>query len=77
MRAITIRKVSDNSLVAFGPENGMYDPSYTPGSAVRAVEPDYNAVLAEWTAKAPPVPDKRANLLSNPAVPQWFKDFIS
>lgn len=80
MQVITVRKLSDKSLVAFGPDNGMYDPGYNPAVSVKALEPDYETVFAEWTAlqaARPPVPDKRAAILGSPTVPQWFKDYIT
>lgn len=56
MKAVTVRQ--NGALICFGPDNGMYDPSTaTPGQ--RAVEPDYDAVLAEWAAMPKPA-DPRA-----------------
>lgn len=80
MRVVTIRKTTDASLVAFGPEDGMYDPGYDPLTTRKALELDYTQVLAEWTAlqAVTPAPvNKRAAALANPSVPQWFKDYIA
>ena len=53
MKAIVVRKLGTNEILAFGPDNGMYDPGVPPG-AVKAVEPDYDVVQAEYTAAQPP-----------------------
>lgn len=75
MRAITIRRTSDGKLLAFGPENGMYDPIIPVGST-RAVEPDYESVLAEHLSAHGAPRDKRSETMANPQIPQWFKEWI-
>jgi hypothetical protein len=47
MKAVTIRK--DGKLLCFGPDDGNYEPGVQV-DAVRAVEDDYNVILAEWNA---------------------------
>lgn len=83
MQAVTIRKQTDNSLVAFGPDNGMYDPG-TPVGCVRAIEANYDTVFAEWKvflAAQPPVVDpvqtKIDAALVSPLVPQVIKDILT
>jgi hypothetical protein len=49
MKVITIRD-GVGTLVAFGPDNGMYEP-VVPVGCVKAVERDYEPVKAEWLAK--------------------------
>ncbi len=75
MKALVVRKTSDNSLVCFGPHDGMYNPG-TPVGAIKKIEPDYDAVLVEWQATQPVPVNKKSVILANPAVPQWFKDYI-
>lgn len=48
MKAVTVRKKSDNTLVCFGPDNGMYAPGYDASMTYQTVEADYTAVQAEW-----------------------------
>lgn len=63
MRVITIRNRADRSLVCFGQEDGQYNPAYAETTQVRATEPDYDAVLAEWQARpGPTTADKDAAL---------------
>jgi len=50
MTVITIRR--SGVLVAFGPQDGAYDP-IAPLNCTKQVEPDYNAVLAEWLGRPP------------------------
>ena len=50
MTAIAIRNKSDQSLVCFGPNNGMYSPGYDASTMERTIE-DYVAVLTEWQSK--------------------------
>ena len=76
MTAITVRLKSDNSLVCFGPDNGMYDPGFNSITMKKQVESDYAAVMQEWVASKPTPPDRQAQVLANPAVPQWFKDYL-
>lgn len=76
MMAVVIRRKSDRYMVAFGPADGMYVPRYDDTICDYAVEADYESVLEEWKATRPAILDKRASVLANPLVPQWFKDFI-
>lgn len=62
MRAITIRTQRDSKLIAFGPENGMYDPGPVKTGQVRVIEADYEAVLAEWQAAQPAPVERKASL---------------
>ena len=55
MSAIVIRDGA-GVLLAFGPNNGMYDPGI-PAGATKSMEPDYEVVLAEWQAAQTPKPD--------------------
>lgn len=84
MQAITIRRKTDNSLVCFGPNNGMYDPNYDPSSSVRQIEPDYDTVLKEFQtalASQPVVPSAAQSkidlALASPAIPQVLKDVLT
>lgn len=61
MTALVVRRNTDHGLVCFGPNNGQYDPGYDPATMTKAVESDYNAVLAEWQA-AHPAPPTRDSL---------------
>ena len=54
MKAITVRE-PQGKLIAFGPDNGMYDPGVPVGST-KAIEDDYDKVLAEYQASLPPLP---------------------
>ncbi len=76
MKAIVVRDKGTGAVVAMGPDNGMYDPGYDQATMVKDVESDYAAVYAEWRQANPVQVDRRLALLANPAVPQWFKDFI-
>ena len=58
MKAVTVRKMADGSLVCFGPDNGMYDPGFDAATMTKQVEADYQAVMAEWHSK-PVVADDR------------------
>jgi len=60
MRAVTIRDNVTNALLAFGPEDGSYDPRHNPATQIRQVEPDYGAVFDEWRAAQPARVDYRA-----------------
>lgn len=51
MTAITVRNRITRELIAFGPGIGLYDPWHNPAVAVKALEPNYDTVLAEWTAQ--------------------------
>lgn len=59
MNTVTVRRVNDGTLVAFGPNNGMYDPGVADGQ-VKALEDDYDVILAEWNAAQPPPPQVHA-----------------
>ena len=74
-KVITIRRVSDNKLMSFGPDNEMYDPGVGK-DCVKQIEPDYNTVVMEWVAAQPPVVDRVKRATDDPLVPQWFKDYI-
>lgn len=50
MKAVTIRTISDGTLVCFGPDNGQYDPGFDKATSTKQHEADYDAVLTEWTA---------------------------
>lgn len=76
MKVITVRKLADNSLVCFGPDNGQYDPG-VPDGCIKSVEPDYPTVLAAWTASKPAPVDKRSVVLADARIPQWFKDWLA
>ena len=54
MKAITVRKLGTNELLAFGQDDGMYDPGVPPG-AIKTIEPDYTTVQAEYAAAQPPL----------------------
>lgn len=72
---ITVRNAA-GVLQCFGPDNGRYEPSLRPGWT-KQHEPDEAAVLDEWAQLHPASPDKRQQMLTNPAVPQWFKDWLA
>ena len=60
MNAVTVRRKSDNGLVAWGLCDGSYDPSHNPALHIKREEPDYEAVKAEWRASQPARVDYRA-----------------
>ena len=75
MRAIVVREQGTHKLICFGPDNGMYDPGVPP-NAYKIVEADYETVKAEDAANQPAPVDRRAALLAESRIPQWYKDFI-
>ena len=77
MQAVTIRAKTTRALIAFGPADGMYDPGFNPETAIRTIEPDYATVFAEWQQTQPIPVDRNAHALADPAVPQWFKDYLA
>lgn len=62
MTAITIRRITDHALLAYGPGQGGYEPSWDPATMVRAIESDYATVVEEWLATRPSPVDRKAIL---------------
>lgn len=60
MRALVVRRKTDNTIEAFGPDNGNYAPGYDDATCVLSRENDYAAVAAEWNAQPKPIPPKQA-----------------
>lgn len=77
MKALVVRQNGTHAILAVGPANGMYDPAYDPATQTKQEEADYAAVQQEWQASLPPSVDKRAMVLQDVRVPQWFKDWIA
>ena len=75
MRVVTIRDAI-GTLICFGPTGGMYEPTFNAALHHRTVEPEYESVRAEWKASTLPTMSKQSMIFDNPAVPQWFKDYI-
>lgn len=73
MKAITIRQ--HNILVCFGPDNGMYDPGI-PDGCTKAIEPAYEAVLAEWQAQQAPTQYQRLRAAAYPPASDYLDGIV-
>lgn len=47
MIAITVRDKITGVIVHMGPDNGMYDPGYNPGTQTKQKEPGYELLLTQ------------------------------
>jgi hypothetical protein len=60
--AITVRRLSDDHLIAFGPDNGQYDPGYDTVTMAKQREPDYDVVKTEWIVQHPDTSTSRQQI---------------
>jgi len=70
MNAITVRDAA-GKLICFGPDNGMYDPG-VPVGCVKAIEPDYEAGMAEWQAQQAPLQYQQLRAAAYPSFADQF-----
>ncbi len=72
----TVRALSDDRVLCFGPDDGMYEPKFDPRVARVSIESDESRVLADWQLAHTPAVDRQAQALADARVPQWFKDYL-
>ena len=70
MQAQVVRN-AQSKLVGFGPHDGNVDLGL-PDGCTKAIEPDYEAVLAEWQAQQAPTQYQRLRAAAYPSFADQF-----
>ena len=63
MNAVTVRDKVTGVLIACGPANGMYNPSYDPLTQTRQEEPSYDTLIAQHAAALAAQPNPHQAML--------------